>query len=115
MTASRTSRRASSVCTPNLAQRTGVFTPSNVYQMDIDDADLGAAGVLLLPAQPSGDELAAIVSKDGRLFLLNQNDLGTALDLQQLGSGCWCGAFLLSGPDGIGRVVTRRGRCRPGR
>jgi hypothetical protein len=95
--------------TPNLSQRTGVFTPSNVYQMDIDDADLGAAGVLLLPVQPSGDELAAIVSKDGRLFLLNQNDLGAALDLQQLGSGCWCGPSYYRGHDGIGRVVTTAG------
>jgi len=95
--------------TSNLAQRTGVFTPSNVYQMDIDDADLGAAGVLLLPVQPSGDELAAIVSKDGRLFLLNQNDLGVALDLQQLGSGCWCGPSYYGGHDGVGRVVTAAG------
>jgi hypothetical protein len=95
--------------TPDLSQRTGVFTPSNVYQMDIDDADLGAAGVLLLPVQPSGDELAAIVSKDGRLFLLNQNDLGAALDLQQLGSGCWCGPSYYRGHDGIGRVVTAAG------
>jgi hypothetical protein len=94
---------------PDLSQRTGVFTPSNVYQMDIDDADLGAAGVLLLPVQPSGDELAAIVSKDGRLFLLNQNDLGAALDLQQLGSGCWCGPAYYRGHDGIGRVVTAAG------
>ena len=95
--------------TPNLSQRTGVFTPSNVYQMDIDDADLGAAGVLLLPAQPSGDELAAIVSKDGRLFLLDQNNLGTALDMQQLSSGCWCGPSYYRGHDGIGRVVTAAG------
>jgi hypothetical protein len=95
--------------TPDLAQRSGVFTPSNVYQMDIDDADLGAAGVLLLPVQPSGDELAAIVSKDGRLFLLDQNDLGAALDLQQLGSGCWCGPSYYRGHDGIGRVVTAAG------
>jgi hypothetical protein len=94
---------------PDLAQRTGVFTPSNVYQMDIDDADLGAAGVLLLPVQPGGDELAAIVSKDGRLFLLNQNDLGAALDTQQLGSGCWCGPSYYRGHDGIGRVVTAAG------
>jgi hypothetical protein len=98
--------------TPNLAERTGVFTPSNVFQMDIDDADLGAAGVLLLPVQPSGDELAAIVSKDGRLFLLDQNDLGAALDMQQLSSGCWCGPSYYRGHDGIGRVVTAAGSLR---
>jgi outer membrane protein assembly factor BamB len=95
--------------TPSLAQRTGVFTPSNVFQMDIDDADLGAAGVLLLPVLPGGDELAAIVSKDGRLFLLDQNDLGTAVDMQQLGAGCWCGPSYYRGADGTGRVVTAAG------
>ena len=61
---------------PNLASRTGVFTPSNVFQLDIEDADLGAAGVMLLPAQPGGANLAAIVSKDGRLFLLDQTQPG---------------------------------------
>jgi PQQ-like domain len=94
---------------PNLASRTGVFTPSNVFQMDIDDADLGASGVMLLPTQPSNAELAAIVSKDGRLFLLDQNNLSAALDMQQLGNGCWCGASYYRGHDGIGRVVTSAG------
>jgi hypothetical protein len=93
---------------PSLGTRTGVFTPSNVFQMDMDDADLGASGVLLLPTL-SGVNLAAIVSKDGRLFLLNQSSLGTALDTHQLSSGCWCGATYYRGSDGIGRVVTGAG------
>ena len=95
--------------TSDLAQRTGVFTPANVFQMDMEDADLGASGVLLLPVQPSGDELAAVVGKDGRLFLLNQNDLSVALDMKQLGAGCWCGPAYYGGHDGIGRVVTAAG------
>ena len=94
---------------PNLASRTGVFTPANVFQLDIDDADLGAAGVMLLPAQPGGANLAAIVSKDGRLFLLDQTHLATAVDTKQLGTGCWCGASYYRGHDGIGRVVTTAG------
>lgn len=94
---------------PNLASRSGIFTPANVYQLDIEDADLGAAGVLLLPAQPGGANLAAIVSKDGRLFLLDQNKLATAVDTKQLSNGCWCGASYYRGHDGIGRVVTTAG------
>jgi hypothetical protein len=94
---------------PNLGSRSGVFTPSNVFQMDIDDADLGASGVMLLPTQSGNANLATIVSKDGRLFLLDQNNLSTALDMQQLGNGCWCGASYYRGHDGIGRVVTSAG------
>jgi hypothetical protein len=94
---------------PDLTTRTGVFTPSNVFEMDIDDADLGASGVMLLPTQTNGSDLASIVSKDGRLFLLNQASLGTALDVQQLGNGCWCGTTYYRGHDGIGRVVSAAG------
>jgi hypothetical protein len=94
---------------PNLAQRDGVFTPSNVFQMDIDDADLGAAGVMLVPTQPNGWNLATIVSKDGRLWLLNRDSLSTALDMQQLAQGCWCGPSYFRGSDGIGRVVSSAG------
>ncbi len=99
--------------TPNLATRNGVFTPSNVFQMDIDDADLGASGVMLIPAQPPGQPnswyLATIVSKDGRLWLLDQDNLSTALDMQQLSQGCWCGPSYFHGSDGIGRVVSSAG------
>jgi hypothetical protein len=95
---------------PSLATRTGVFTPADVFQMDKDDADLGAAGVMLLPEQPGGAELAAIVSKDGRLFLLDQSNLTTPLDTHALGVGCWCGASYYRGSDGIGRVVTSAGK-----
>jgi hypothetical protein len=94
---------------PNLAQRGGVFTPSNVFQMDIDDADLGASGVMLIPLQANSWRLATIVSKDGRLWLLNQDSLSTALDMQQLAQGCWCGPSYFHGSDGIGRVVSSAG------
>jgi outer membrane protein assembly factor BamB len=93
----------------NLAQRAGVFTPSNVFAMDMADADLGAAGVLLVPTQANGANLATIVSKDGRLFLLNRDSLSTALDMQQLADGCWCGPSYFHGSDGISRVVSSAG------
>jgi hypothetical protein len=94
---------------PNLALREGVFTPSNVFQMDIDDADLGAAGVMLVPTQPNSWNLATIVSKDGRLWLLDQDNLATALDMHQLAQGCWCGPSYFHGSDGIGRIVSSAG------
>lgn len=93
----------------NLAERSGVFTPSNVYQMDIDDADLGASGVMLLPVQTGSWYLATIVSKDGRLWLLDQLNLSTSLDMQQLSQGCWCGPSYFRGSDGIGRVISSAG------
>ena len=94
---------------PNLAQRNGVFTPSNVFQMDINDADLGASGVMLVPVQASSWYLATIVSKDGRLWLLNQDSLSTPLGMQQLSQGCWCGPSYFHGSDGIGRIVSSAG------
>jgi outer membrane protein assembly factor BamB len=93
----------------NLAERSGVFTPSNVYQMDIADADLGASGVMMLPVQPGTWYLATIVSKDGRLWLLDQENLSTSLDMQQLSQGCWCGPSYFHGSDGIGRVISSAG------
>jgi len=94
---------------PNLAARSGVFTPTNVFDMDMADADLGASGVMLLPEQPNNWYLASIVSKDGRLWLLNQESLANALDMKQLSQGCWCGTSYFKGSDGIGRVVSSAG------
>ena len=95
---------------PSLAARVGVFTPANVYTMDVDDADLGAAGVLLMPPLgPSGMQLAAIVSKDRRLWLLDQNNLGTYLQVTTLGNGCWCGPSFFRGADHVPRLVTSAG------
>ena len=95
--------------TSNLGQRAGVFTPSNVFQMDIADADLGAAGVMLIPKQADEWNMATIVSKDGRLFLLDRDNLSTALDMQQLAEGCWCGPSYFHGSDGISRLVSSAG------
>jgi outer membrane protein assembly factor BamB len=93
----------------NLAERSGVFTPSNVFAMDKADADLGASGVMLLPVQAGTWYLATIVSKDGRLWLLDQENLSTTLDMHQLSQGCWCGPSYFHGSDGIGRVISSAG------
>jgi outer membrane protein assembly factor BamB len=91
---------------PSLNGHAGIFTPSNYAQMDSWDADLGAAGVLLLPTQSNGAQLATIVSKLGILWLLNQTSLGTALDSHTLPYGCWCGPSYYQGSDGVGRVIS---------
>ena len=93
----------------NLAARSGVFTPSNVFNMDMSDADLGASGVMLLPEQPGNWHLASIVSKDGRLWLLDEESLANALDMKQLSQGCWCGTSYFKGSDGIGRIISSAG------
>ncbi|MGD0504845.1 MAG: hypothetical protein ABSD02_19075 [Steroidobacteraceae bacterium] len=95
----------------NLSAREGVFTPSNVFAMDIADADLGAAGVMLMPSGRVGASLAAIVSKDARLWLLDSSNLPSILDMHQLSAGCWCGTSYFQGSDGISRLVTSAGNA----
>jgi hypothetical protein len=58
-----------------------------------------------------GTNLATIVSKDGRLWLLNASSLPTILDMQQLASGCWCAPSFFRGSDGINRIVTSAGNA----
>jgi hypothetical protein len=82
----------------DLRQILDFFTPSNVNQLDGGDLDLGSGGVLLLPDQPgSVQHMAAAAGKDGRMFLIDRNNMGgfnpTAnhvLDTKQIGA-CWCG------------------------
>ena len=66
-----------------------VFTPldPNIYSpstltLDANDGDLGSGGVLLLPRQ-SGPypNLAVAAGKDGRLFLLNRDNLSTPIGI----------------------------------
>jgi hypothetical protein len=91
----------------NMAERPGVFTPSNVFAMDIADADLGAAGVLVVPKQSNGLSLATILSKNGCLFfLLNRDILSNALDMQHIADGCWCGPSYFRGSDRLIRIVS---------
>ena len=61
----------------DLTRVTDFFTPSNVNTLDANDADLSSGGVLLIPPQ-SGPvaNLAVALGKDGRMFLMNQQNLG---------------------------------------
>jgi hypothetical protein len=74
------------------------FTPSDVDKLNHTDSDLGSGGVLLLPDQPgSVPRMAVAAGKDGRMFLLNRDDMGgfSLANNHVLGSypigRCWCG------------------------
>ncbi|MBO0732934.1 MAG: hypothetical protein J2P49_01155, partial [Methylocapsa sp.] len=105
---------------PYLTRIIGVFSPNsafgsfspNTLQLDRNDTDLGSGGVLLVPPL-SGHYLAAAAGKDGRLFLFDRQNHGmNTLKLLQtiLGPACWCGPSYFVGPDGLGRVVTSKGK-----
>ena len=94
------------------------FTPSNVNTLDANDADFSAGGVLLIPAQ-SGPvaNLAVALGKDGRMYLMNQQNLGKftpggpdkVLGTFALTQHCWCAESYYTGSDGVGRVVSSAG------
>jgi hypothetical protein len=92
-----------------------LFTPNNVKLLDANDTDFGSGGVLVLPDLPSEPlpHLAAAAGKDGRMFILNRDNLGgfhtpdvpanVPTDL------CLCGPAFFEGPDGKPRVVSSGG------
>jgi hypothetical protein len=51
------------------------FTPYNQKHFEIDDLDLSAGAIVLLPEVAQGNFVITI-DKNGTLYLLNQNDLG---------------------------------------
>jgi hypothetical protein len=99
----------------DLTKVTDFFTPSNVNHMS--DSDLSAGGVLLIPTQ-SGPipNLAVALGKDGRMFFMNQQNLGKFTPGgpdKVLGTfpitQCWCAESYYKGSDGVGRVVSSGG------
>jgi hypothetical protein len=53
------------------------FTPSNEACVNFADLEIGSGGVALLPTDATGGrKLAAVISKEGRLFLLNTDTMG---------------------------------------
>ncbi|XIE81135.1 choice-of-anchor D domain-containing protein [Streptomyces sp. SBR177] len=56
------------------------FSPANANQLDLNDTDLGSGGPVALPGAPFGTSahpnLLVQIGKDGRLFLLDRDDLG---------------------------------------
>lgn len=101
---------------PDLATIVDLFTPSNVRDLDTGDTDYGSGGPLLLPLQ-SGTlpHVAAAAGKDGRMFLLNRDNMGgftpggpdRVVGLVNIG-GCWCGQSYFD-HEGVGHVVSSGG------
>ena len=52
------------------------FAPYNAKCLSADDLDLGSSGPTIIPDQFAGYSIIALGSKEGRAYLLNQNDLG---------------------------------------
>jgi hypothetical protein len=102
----------------NLSSVLDLFTPSNVGSLDQSDNDFGSGGILVLPDQPgSTPHLAVAAGKDGRMFFMNEDDLGgyspnknNVLGTYQIG-GCWCGqSYFVDPSDGLARVVSSGNR-----
>jgi hypothetical protein len=93
------------------------FTPSDYFQLDQSDTDLGSGGAMLLPDQPgSTSHLVVAGGKDGRAFLLNRDNMGGYTQggpdkvLQSVNQGgCWCGPAYFVGSDGNPYVLTGGG------
>ncbi len=52
------------------------FSPYNAKCLSADDLDLGSSGPTLIPDQFAGHSIIALGSKEGRAYLLDQNNLG---------------------------------------
>jgi hypothetical protein len=53
------------------------FSPSNQACLDAADLEIGSGGVALLPSEVGGGkQLAAVINKEGRLYLLDRNNMG---------------------------------------
>jgi hypothetical protein len=97
-----------------------LFAPSNVAFLDQKDLDMSAGGVMLLPPQPGPvSNMAVATGKDGRMFLLNRDNLGGnsdtgALNVVTIGgpsstgaNRCWCGPTYFN--DGTPHIVSSGG------
>ena len=99
---------------------TFLFTPANVAHLDQNDLDMSAGGVMLLPPQPNSPNMAVATGKDGRMFLLNRDNLGGqtandsgALNWVNIGgptagdNRCWCATAYFN--DGTPHIVSSGG------
>jgi hypothetical protein len=106
---------------PDLATVLGFFSPSdanfNVNYLDQQDLDTGSGGVMALPDQGGNTPALAVhAGKDGQMYLLNRDNLGSydssgtnhVLGTFSIGA-CWCGPSYFQGSDNAGRVVSSGG------
>ena len=52
------------------------FTPWNQKNLNNGDVDLGSGGIVLLPALPSGKQLLVEMGKEGKIYLIDRNNMG---------------------------------------
>lgn len=52
------------------------FTPYNQATLSNDDSDVASGGLVLLPTLPSGKQLLAQMGKEGKIFVVDQNNMG---------------------------------------
>jgi hypothetical protein len=94
---------------PGTGKLLSIYTPDAVNNLDDNDLDIGAGGVLLLPnaAKPYG----AILSKDAIIRIFNRGNLGGNNDANLVASvpadGCWCSLSYFN--DGEDRLVSSGG------
>ncbi|HEY6292890.1 MAG TPA: hypothetical protein VI455_15175, partial [Terriglobia bacterium] len=98
----------------DLSKVLDLFTPSNVFPLDVGDTDYGSGGVLVLPDQPGKvPHVAVAAGKDGRNFILNRDKMGgfhnPDIPKFVVVDACWCGPSYFKASDGIGRVVSSGG------
>jgi hypothetical protein len=100
---------------PTLGTVSDYFTPANFATLDYLDEDRGSTGVTVIPDQPGGLQFAVAPAKDGRMFLLNRNNLGQFVangpDVPPYVTtgGCWCSADYFVGADGQSRIALSGG------
>jgi outer membrane protein assembly factor BamB len=94
------------------------FAPFNVPYLDSLDADLGAAGVMVIPDIVVGGQTFSYAIAQGKqspLYTLDRTHLGGynpshSVDGPSIAEyRCWCGPSYYVGSDGVGRVVTSTG------
>ena len=95
------------------------FAPSNLWELNLSDEDIGSGGVLLIPSTGSeaetayynattqtytiqnnggGDPMLVTAGKEGRIYLLDANNLGgynTAYDTE------WCAQYNCRRPSSL--------------
>jgi hypothetical protein len=61
----------------NALTEIGSFTPSNQAQLNAADGDLGSGGALLIPDADTSSPLLVQAGKEGKIYLLNRDSLGS--------------------------------------
>ncbi len=100
--------------TPDLSTVVDYFTPNSFADLDNNDVDFGAGGIMILPDQPNFT-YAVAQGKRSYLYSINRANMGKyatpdvppGLNL----SYCWCGPSYFTGSDSFGHVITSTGNA----